>query len=173
MKVNEIFNQDGSFATDIFDFNKYIPINQKRILVNNVLMLCAENVNDFVKIDEFKKEIYFMTGALKEYANLEFSSDFDSMVEEYDMLCSSGCLAALTEEEDYKRLCALMEKEEKALLLQNSVEAQVAKVANSLIETIDQLSEKLEGSLGGINLGEILPEGTDITGLLNMIDLLK
>ena len=180
MKIKEfIKNTNINEVTLSTDENivssKYIPVEKKRAIARDILDRCIDDMNGFVTVNEIDREIYFTVSALEGYTVLEFSSDYASIVEEYDALYESGWLDVIPDliGKDIKTLIEVLDHEEKTLLSRNSIEAQVANVANSLVRAIDGLSEKLEGVVGDFDMKKFIPEGTDVTELLDFISKLK
>ena len=148
------------------DIKKYIPVMEKRKFATDVISLCMYDIDDYVCVNRFKKNIYFSMKLLSVYTNLDISDDFDDIILEYDMLCESGLFDKIVDLiDDYVELYTIFENELDELLEENRIERQVAKVVNKINESIDIINGKIQD----INL----PEGTDITQLLDMIKMLK
>ena len=179
MKIREfVENAKDKFIGNVEEMvlvNKYIPVQKKRILARDILDRCVDDADGFIVVDKFDKEIYFTVAALSEYTCLEFSNDYDTILEEYDALCSAGYLDMLIEMIglDFYRFEEVFRKEKDAILSRNSVEAQVAKVANSLVEAIDGLAEKLNGAIGDFDVSKIIPEGTNVTQIMDLFNKYK
>ena len=150
---------------------KYLPIKDKRKLAVSVIAACTDDLDDFISVDRFKLNIYFDMKALATYTNLEVAADFDGMIEEYDALCEKGILKKIITlfVDDYDATYAILEDELNSLLVQNSIEAQVVKIANKIGKVIDTVGEVL----GNIDLNDILPDGMDMSKLMDLGGLLK
>ena len=146
---------------------KYLPIKDKRKLAVGVIAACTDDLDDFISVDRFKLNIYFDMKVLATYTNLEVASDFDDMIVEYDALCEKGILKKIIAlfVEDYDATYAILEDELDSLLVQNSIDAQVVKIANKINKAIDGIGD----ALGAIDLNDILPDGIDMNTLLGTI----
>lgn len=172
MKINEFieknFNTQEEFEAILA--RKYIPIQEKRMIARDILDRCIDDTDGFITFDEIDKSIYFVTHALSAYYDLEFSSDYEELVIEYDALCECKyknehpMLEVLTIliGDDLKKLKKVVDKEQTAILSRNSVEAQVAKVANSLAEAINNF-----------DVSKIIPAGTDLNKMMETLNKLK
>ena len=174
MKVQEllanIHRKDFNLEKEL-QVKKYLPVMNKKKFVMDIIAVCTDDIDDFITIDKFKMNIYFDMCILGAYTNLEITSDFDEMVMQYDELCEYGYLADIIYifQDDYDITHTILENELEALLIQNSIDTQVVKVANKINKVIDMISDKFNN----IDFNSILPEGTDINELVKIIDILK
>ena len=150
---------------------KYLPIKDKRKLAVGVIAACTDDLDDFISVDRFKLNIYFDMKVLATYTNLEVAADFDGMIEEYDALCEKGILKKIIALfiDDYAAVYKILEDELESLLVQNSIDAQVVKIANKINKAIDGIGD----ALGAIDLNDILPDGLNVDNLTNMLNVLK
>lgn len=165
MKINELIN-DFTLVGDI-EVKRYLPITEKQKFVMDVIDACTDDSNDFVSIDRLKMRIYFDMCMIQEYANIEVASDFDDMVEQYDALCETGLLVVLIDmfKDEYAAMKAVLEDKIHEVMVQNSIEAQVVRVANKAIGLLDVVNN--------IDLSKIIPNDVDIEGLLKQFNLVK
>lgn len=176
MKVESFVDKLNNFEIDLGDYTYvYVPVMKKREIVQDVLNKCIQNTNGYIVIDEFKKEIYFAVALIEEYFKVEFSSEFEQIAKEYDILCATHCLEMLINElqDEYSRMKKLLETEANALLAQNSIEMQIAKVANALTTTVTSLSADFSNTLKEFNLNEILPSDVSTSEFMNIIKMLS
>lgn len=150
---------------------KYLPVIDKKKLAIGVIAECTNDIDDFITVDRFKMNIYFNMSILALYTTLETASNFNEMIEEYDILCEKGIfqkiVALIQDEYDVSRM--VLEDEVKDFLLQNSIEAQVVKIANKVDGILDIVVDKLDG----IDFKTILPKGMDVGKLSNIFNMLK
>ena len=151
--------------------NSYIPVEDKKNIALEVLENCITEENGYVQIDRWKRDIYFDIAILREYTNLNLSYDFESMLEEYDVLYKNDIFALVFEyvEEDYACAKKILEYEEQNILDQNSIEAQVVKVSHTMINILDTAKDKLNN----FDMNSLMPEDTDINQLVEMLKQLK
>jgi hypothetical protein len=141
------------------------------MFIMDVISACTDENEGFISADKFKMSIYFNMKVLGLYTNLEVADDFSAMIEQYDALSENGTLNILLSlfTDEYSVICKMLDNLLEELLVQNSIDMQVVKIANKINDAIDAISEKLND----VNFNSILPEGTDMDALLNMINILK
>ena len=174
MKVQELLtnakNKEFNLKKEL-NVKKYIPVMEKKKLAVGVIAACTDDLDDFITVDRFKMNIYFDMHILASYTNLEVASNFDEMITEYDALCEKGLLKKILTffEDDYGMAYTVLEDELDSLLVQNSIDAQVVKIANKINKVIDTVGEVL----GNIDVSDILPDGMDMSKLMDLGGLLK
>ena len=163
---NKTFNIEKSL-----EIKNYITIMDKKKFAMDVIAACTDDIDGFVSVDRFKMNIYFNMKVLGLYTNLEVAEDFDSMIEQYDVLCEKGLLDIILAsfQNDYAAMCKVLEGMLDELLVQNSIEAQVVRIANKLSFAIDTIGSNFDK----LDLNSILPDGENIMELMNKINELK
>lgn len=149
----------------------YIPVMSKKILAMDVIAECTDDFDGFIEVDRFKMDIYFDMCALARYTNLEVSFDFDTMIKEYDQLNEIGIFDLIIGyfRDDYRKCKSVLIKELESFLAQNSVEAQVVKIANKVNALLDEIGDKF----GAVDLNSIITDGVNLGELMETIRLLK
>lgn len=161
MKIREFIERTSKedFNLDILlEIKKYIPIMEKKKFAMDIIAACTDDVDGFIAADRFKMNIYFNMMVLGLYTNLEINSDFDEMVREYDLLCENGMLNNLLAlfADDYSVMCGVLDGLLDELLVQNSIDMQVVRVANKIIGILDILGDNMD------NINSLLPEDINI-----------
>jgi len=173
MKINEFIEKCKGVKdiNEVIEIKKYIPIVSKRTIARDALDRNMDDINGFIEIDNVSADVSFTMGVVCACTGLEY----DDIVSDYDSLCEAQLMDKIIEKigADYFHALQVLEQEKDAVLTRNSIEAQVARVANSLVEAIDGLSRKLEDSIGDFNINQVIPEGTDLSQLFNMLKTLK
>lgn len=174
MKVQEfieIMNSDIEVLRKELNVKKYISVMKKQKFAMDVIAACTDEIDGFISVDRFKMNIYFDMQIIKLYTNLEVASNFNEMVQQYDALYECNMLVTLVSllEDEYDAMWAILEQKLEELLAQNSIEAQVVKIVNKINQTISAIGNGAQQ----LDPGKILPEGTDITDLLNVVAMLK
>ena len=102
------------------------------------------------------------------YTNLEVEANFESMIEQYDAICENGLLdrIIIAFKDDYSAMCKVLDGMLDELLIQNSIEAQVVRIANKISDMIDLASNSLD-------IASIFPESENIIELMKQIKALK
>lgn len=181
MKVNTFVKKmkEDKFENfkNIKDFIKteYIPVKVKRDIALRTLEQCTANDNGFIHIDKLIENVYFSMFMFNTYTGVEISEDFETLLEEYDKLCSIGVFDLIKEilVIDYTRAEKILSDEEDRVMYQNSAEASFAQIASSINENLTTLTDALASKIDGFDINSILPEGADINELLSTLDKLK
>lgn len=142
-------NQVVSLSKTI-ETKSYLPFVEKKTLVERIINNCTTIQDGFVQINEINQYIQFTIETIKAYTNIEFG---ENPIEDYDLLCSSGLLGDIinTFDGEYKMVLNLVEMQKKHVLEQNKIEFQVAKVANALTNSIDQLGSALSNKVNDLD----------------------
>lgn len=180
MKINEFFDNIKKCNSieemeEMSVVRKYIPIQEKRMIARDILDRCVNDIDGFIVIDDVDKSIYFTIKSIAAYTKLEFSEDYEEAIEEYDTIIKCYWLKRFHDfiGADIEVFWNVLLDEEKMILAGNSVEAQVAKVANSLVNAVDRISIKFENSIKDIDISKVIPEGTSFNELMEMLNKLK
>lgn len=174
MKIQEllmnIHNKEFNIEKEL-QIKKYLPVLKKKEFVMNIISECTDDIDDFITVDRFRMNICFCMYALSAYTNLEIANNFDELIVQYDKLCESGILAVIIQliKNDYDMLHTILDNELYGLLIQNSIDAQVVKVANKINKAIDMLVNKIDD----VNINDFLPEGINLNDIVEKINLLK
>lgn len=168
-KEDEFKNEKDMFKTE------YIPVKEKHDIAMRVIALCTENENGLVLLNKFNENIYFSMFMFNAYTGVEISEDFETLLEEYDKLCSIGVFDLIKDMLviDYARAEKILSDEEDRVIYQNSAEASFAQIANGINTSLTTLSDSLAGKIDDFDINSILPEGADINELLSTLDKLK
>lgn len=169
IKEDEFKNIEDSIKT------AYIPVKVKRDIALHTLEQCTANDNGFIYMDKFVEHIYFSMFMFNAYTGVEISEDFETLLEEYDKLCSIGVFDLIKDMLviDYTRAEKILSDEEDRVMYQNSAEASFAQIASSINENLTTLTDALASKIDGFDINSILPEGADINELLSTLDKLK
>ena len=171
MKVQELLenmcNKNFNILNEL-EVKHYVSILEKKQFVIGVIAACTDESDGFVSVDRFNMNIYFNMKVLELYTNLEIASSFDDMIAQYDELCEHRVMDGLLNlfADDYKMMCTVLEGELDTLLVQNSIDVQVVRIANKLSEIIDAIGNGFDG----VDLKSVLP---DVTNILDTINKLK
>jgi hypothetical protein len=168
--LKDIYSIDFNWMEEL-EVKHYIPIMDKKKFVMDILAECTDEVDRFIAVDRFKMNIYFNMKVLGLYTNLEIAADFDEMVLQYDALCENRTLDFILTlfANDYDVMYKVLDDMLDELLIQNSIDMQVVKVANKVINLLDVISE----NSSNFDFNSILPNGMDITKLMEILNSLK
>ena len=174
MKVQELIKKINNKTFNIeksLEVKKYIPIMDKKRFAMDAISACTDDVDNFITVDRFKMNIYFDMKVLSIYTNLEIVDDFDEMIIQYDALCESEIMNRIITlfEEDYNAMRGVLDDALEELLVQNSIDAHVVKIANKINQAIDIFSNKLND----VDFNSMLPEGINMDDFAEIINALK
>lgn len=147
----------------------YINVERKIEIANNVLALCSENDNGFIKINDVKKDIYTFVFAAKEYCGIKIPDEFDKVMKKYDKMKSD---IAFGMPDDYSDLCKIVNQTIEMALQNNSIEYSVVRTTNAIIESLSKIATSIADKIDGIDVDNIL-SNVNVDELMSVIDRLK
>ena len=168
MKVIELIertNKEDFNLELLLDIKKYIPIMDKKKIAIDVISACTDDIDGFVTVDRLKMYVYFDMQILSVYTNLEVATDFNEIVTQYDALCENGMRDKIVRlfENDYEVMCVILEDMLEELLMQNSIDMQVVRMANRVMNILDVLEDKMD------DINSLIPEDIDLGKLKDML----
>ena len=146
----------------------YINVERKIELANNVLALCSENDNGFIKINDIKKDIYTFVFAAKEYFGIKIPDEFDKVMKKYDKMKND----TFEMPDDYSDLCKVVNQTIEMAIQNNSIEYSVARTTNAIIESLGKIATSIADKIDGIDVDNILSD-VNVDELMSVIDRLK
>lgn len=179
MKINEFIEamskeNSAKRIGAIIETKKYLPIAEKRRIVETVIEACTEDDGGFIKVDSLDKYIMFTIAVISNYTNLEFGLDGD-FLSDYDRLCEAGLLDAViaTFDKEYARTNDILNMMLADKLQNNSAEASLANIVDSVNNYMDKLVGTLNNKIEEMNLDlSNFNQGT-LNGLLRLVDTTK
>jgi hypothetical protein len=176
MKVNEFINkmQEVKSVEELI-VCKYIPVSTKKAIALKAISQATIVDGGYTYIDKFVENIYFSMIMFGEYTGVEVAETLDVLVAEYDKACESGVLDEVLDVclKDVYRATEILEFEENKLLSQNTMEYSVAKLVSGLNDALTNLADSLADKIEDFDINSILPEGTGINSILDMLNKLK
>lgn len=174
MKVNYLIKHIDDEDFDLVSklkVNSYIPVMDKQKIIMDIIATCTDEIDGIVEIDHFKIGIYFDMCMLKEHTNLDISTDFGEMVEQYDALCKSGVMTRVLElfEDDYDFMYDMLMQELENLEKENSLERHLVRIVHKFNGMLDEFSDKISD----VDFNKLLPEGIDASAFLDIMNSLK
>jgi hypothetical protein len=94
------------------------------------------------------------------YTNLELSDDIE---DDYDALCESGLLNSVVNSfiGEYENVSMLLQMRCEYILFGNSIESQVGRFLDGILDKLDGVSDGFKNMLEGVDLNSIL--GSNLT----------
>ena len=154
---------------NIITVKNYLPFVEKQELIESVTESCKVVTNGYIQFDEMKKYIVFTTSVIQAYTNLEFSTDYDELIEEYDMLCEYGLLNEIVElfSAEYNATLSMLSMKADFILKSNSIECQITQFLYGLNNKLDTALESLSGQVN------MFKESITEEDISKLTDLLK
>lgn len=151
---------------------KYLPIKQKKELIESIVNECVLYEDGVYKFDDIDKYICFTMRVIEAYTNLELSNDLE---EDYDMLCEASLLDLIinTFKKEYDEVNILLQMKCEYILTSNSLESQVGRFLDSVLEKIDVLVNALSNKVDNFDMSNLPISGEDITKLLDFLNKQK
>ena len=66
---------------NIITVKNYLPFVEKQELIESVTESCKVVTNGYIQFDEMKKYIVFTTSVIQAYTDLEFSTNYDELID--------------------------------------------------------------------------------------------
>lgn len=180
MTINEFMKiiQESEMPTAILDFaevKKYIPSMEKIRIAKEVMDFSVEYDRGFIKIDSYKKHLSFVFCAIESHTNLRFADSWSDKMQEYDMLCENELLDAIVDtfRKDYEDSLAVLNMMCDDIILDNSIEASVARLVQSIAENLDVIVGELADKIEDFNIEQIIPKNLDLNKLTGLLNSLK
>ena len=149
---------------------KYLPIKQKKELVESIVNECILYEDGVYKFDDIDKYICFTMRVIAAYTNLELSDDIE---DDYDVLCEAGVLDMVinTFKKEYDEVNILLQMKCDYVLNSNSLEAQVGKLCDGVLEKLDIITQALANKVEGFDINNLPISGDDLSKLMQLLNM--
>lgn len=149
---------------------KYLPIKQKKELVESIVNECILYEDGVYKFDDIDKYICFTMRVIAAYTNLELSDDIE---DDYDVLCEAGILDMVinTFKKEYDEVNILLQMKCDYVLNSNSLEVQVGKLFDGVLEKLDIITQALANKVEGFDINNLPISGDDLSKLMQLLNM--
>ena len=149
---------------------KYLPIKQKKELIESIVNECILYEDGVYKFDDIDKYICFTMRVIAAYTNLELSDDIE---DDYDVLCEAGVLDMVinTFKKEYDEVNILLQMKCDYVLSSNSLEAQVGKLFDGVLEKLDIITQALANKVEGFDINNLPISGDDLSKLMQLLNM--
>lgn len=150
--INRTMKEDQILASvkKQLEIKKYLPIQEKKDLVDRIIEKCIYFENNTFRIDAIDSYIYFTMFTIDTYTNLEI----DNVEECFDALSESGLMpvviAALGQE--YQDVQTFLNMKRDEILENNSLEMQLGKFFENVLDQVSDLSDTVIKTIDGLNI---------------------
>ena len=158
-----------SLVKKTVEVKQYIPINEKKELVEKIINSCIYYDNGIYKINGIDKYVYFTMYTLAAYTNLEFSKDVEG---DFDALSESKLLAVLVYliQQEYDDVNVFLQMQCDYILENNSIEAQFGKLFDSILEKVDVVTDVVAKAIPNIDLDKLMDDKDKILNYFENIN---
>lgn len=154
------------------EVKEYISIKAKKSLVDDIVNECILYEDGIFKFNDIDKYICFTMRTIAAYTNLELSEDLE---EEYDLLCESKLLESIisTFKKEYDDVNILLQMKCDYVLNNNTLEAQVGRFFDGILEKVDILVDTLANKVDGFDLNNLPINSEDLGKLMQLLNTQK
>lgn len=185
MKINELVefasNSKNKFLKQAqleeviakhIETKKYLPIKQKKELIESIINECILYEDGTYKFDDIDKYICFTMRVIAVYTNLELSGDIE---DDYDALCEAGLLNTIINSfvGEYENVKVLFQMKCDTILSGNSLAAQVGRFFNDILEKLDALVGTLSNKVDGFDFNNLPINSEDLSKLIQLLNTQK
>jgi hypothetical protein len=162
-------------VAELIATKRYISSAEKIRIAKTVIDFSVEYDRGFIKFDSFAKHLSFIFNVIEAHTDLKFADDWAERMQEYDALCENDLLDAIIGifRKDYETSLEVLDMMCKDMLVDNSIEASVAKVSQSIAENLDVLVGALSDKLENIDIEKIIPKNLDLNKLQGLLSKFK
>lgn len=178
MKILEFVKQmqDNTMPmAELIAVKKYVSSADKIRLAKSVMDASVEYDRGFIKFDSYKKHLSFLFGVIEAHTDLRFTDDWADKMQEFDTLCENALLDAIidTFRKDYETSLEILNMMCNDMLTDNSIEASMAKVSQSIAENLDVFIGALSDKLKDFDIEKIIPKNLDLNKLQGLLNKIK
>ena len=161
--------QVQAFLKKELEVKEYIGIKDKKDLVNNIVNECILYENGVFKFNEIDKYICFTMRTIEAYTNIELSYDYE---DDYDALCEAKLLNNVLETfiGEYENVKVLLQMQCDYILSGNTIETQLGRFLEGLLEKIDGVVDVLSQSMKEFDLSKLPMNVEDINKVMEFIN---
>lgn len=162
-------------VSELIATKKYIASAEKIRIAKEVIDFSVEYDSGFIKFDSYAKHLSFIFEIIESHTDLCFADDWSERMQEYDTLCENDLLDAIidTFRKDYEASLEVLSMMCKDMLADNSIEASVAKVAQSISDNLDVFVGTLLDKLEEFDIEKIIPKDLDLNKLIGLLNKSK
>lgn len=154
------------------EVKEYISIKAKKSLVDDIVNECILYEDGIFKFNDIDKYICLTMRTIAAYTNLELSEGLD---EEYDLLCESKLLESIisTFKKEYDDVNILLQMKCDYVLNNNTLEAQVGRFFDGILEKVDVLVDALTNKVDDFDLNNLPINSEDLEKLMQLLNTQK
>lgn len=145
---------------------EYMSIKDKKNLVEDIVNECILYEDGVFKFDDFEKYICFTMRTIAAYTNLELSDDMEN---DYDLLCKEKLLNPVIDTfvGEYENVKLLLQMKCDYILSGNSIEAQLGRFFDSVLDKISDLADTLKNNANNFDISKLPISKEDLAKVLD------
>lgn len=163
-KLNEVDNVD---LQKILEIRTYIPIAEKRAILETILHKCFTVEDGVLICDYILRTIAFELAMIKYHTNLDIDIESEDDYDDIYMYIRDFCQCYVVDYEECQSLFKGMERELRA---QYSIEASVASLTNQLSGNIESLVSAITKKINDFDMNKLGLDGIEPSQLKNLLN---
>lgn len=158
-------NAMSNFIKKTLEVKEYLPLQEKRNLIAQIIDASIIYENSMYKFDEIDKYVHLVMLSIATYTNIELSDDIE---DDYDELCRSGLLTMIVDsfKDEYKSVMMLLDMQCNYILADNALGAKFGTFIEGLSKNINSLADVLKTKIENINLDSLNMDLNNVQSLL-------
>ena len=159
-------SKDTANLENILEIRTYIPIVEKKAILEDVLDRCFVVEDGVLICDYVLKRMAFELAMIKYHTNLEIDITSE---EDYDEIHNTRVNFYELYEADYDECHSLIEGMEKELRSQYSIESSIAHLTNKLSNSIEDLVDGVAKQINGFDMSKFGFEGKELAQFKDLL----
>lgn len=141
-----------SLAKKQLEVKSYLPIKEKKDLVDKIIYKSVYFENGNYRIDAIDCYMYFIVYTIEAYTNLEI----DNVEKCYNVLSESGLMPVIITSlgQEYNDINTFLNMKRDEILERNSLEMQVGKFLDTILEKIDGFTNVFDNMFASLNINK-------------------
>ena len=153
--------------TKILEIRTYIPIAEKRVILETILDKCFVIEDGIVSCDYILMKMMFELAMIKYHTNLEIDIASE---DDYDEIKKMGIDLHNEYASDYEECQLLFDGIKQELYSRYSIETSVVNLSNKLSENIGSVANSLTQKIKSLDMSKFGFEGLDLDKFKNLIN---
>ena len=161
--------QRQQVLANTLELKAYLPIKEKKALVDKIVNSCILFDNGIFKFDEIDKYINFTMYAIEAYTNLEWSDNIEA---DYDALCEAKLMPEILNafKSEYNDINTLLQMKCDYILADNNIEAQLGKFLSGISDSLDNLIYALADKVGDLDFSKLPVSQDDLNKIIQFVN---
>lgn len=150
-------DQVAAMAKKALEPKSYLGIKEKKEIVNKIIDKCIYYENGMFKFDGIDRYVYFTMYTIEAYTNIDLSEDVEA---DFDAISESKLLPIVTcmIQQEFDDVNIFLQMQCDYITAGNSVEAQVGRFLDDLLDKIDSIGNFASKYLSNIDIDSLLKD---------------